>query len=193
MSLQDSESRRFDWTFGWVFLRPILAKDRPKNDFVRGFRKVLFFFFEDLSSYQAVQKSFGGYLWNSSFLWKHRFHCHRSKSKHYVVVSSYKTWVHFFFVSSEKDLMKFASRYYTDFTIVLTLDGNVKMRFLLFREYLVYVYSFTFPVYCCTPSMAGTSRKYYFIKSWKTSAVSTTVWMVETQLCELRGTSDAFV
>ena len=27
----------------------------------------------------------------------------------------------------------------------------------------------------------------YFIKSWKTSAVSTTVWMVETQLCKLRG------
>ena len=33
----------------------------------------------------------------------------------------------------------------------------------------------------------------FFIKSWKTSAVSTTVWMVETQLCKLRGTSDAFV
>ena len=31
-----------------------------------------------------------------------------------------------------------------------------------------------------------------FIKSWKTSAVSTTVWMVETQLCKLRGTSDEF-
>ena len=34
---------------------------------------------------------------------------------------------------------------------------------------------------------------FYFIKSWKTSAVSTTVWMVETQLCKLRGTSDTFV
>ena len=32
-----------------------------------------------------------------------------------------------------------------------------------------------------------------FIKSWKTSAVSTTVGMVETQLCKLRGTSDTFV
>ena len=31
-----------------------------------------------------------------------------------------------------------------------------------------------------------------FIKSWKTSAVSTTVWMVETQLCKLRGTSDIY-
>ena len=30
-------------------------------------------------------------------------------------------------------------------------------------------------------------------KSWKTSAVSTTVGMVETQLCTLRGTSDTFV
>ena len=29
----------------------------------------------------------------------------------------------------------------------------------------------------------------FFIKSWKTSAVKTTVWMVETQLCKLRGTT----
>ena len=34
--------------------------------------------------------------------------------------------------------------------------------------------------------------EYFFIKSWKTSAVSTTVWMVDTQLCKLRGTSDTF-
>ena len=33
-------------------------------------------------------------------------------------------------------------------------------------------------------------NKYLFIKSWKTSAVSTAVWMVETQLCKLCGTSD---
>ena len=32
-----------------------------------------------------------------------------------------------------------------------------------------------------------------FIKSWKTSAVSTTVWMVETQLCKLRGDLYIFV
>ena len=31
-----------------------------------------------------------------------------------------------------------------------------------------------------------------FIKSWKTLAVSTTMWMVETQLCKLRGTSDIY-
>ena len=30
-------------------------------------------------------------------------------------------------------------------------------------------------------------------KKKKASAVSTTVWMVETQLCKLRGTSDTFV
>ena len=30
-------------------------------------------------------------------------------------------------------------------------------------------------------------------KNWKTSAVSTTDWIVETQLCKLRGTSDTFV
>ena len=34
---------------------------------------------------------------------------------------------------------------------------------------------------------------FFLIKSWKTSAVSRTVWMVETQLCKLRGTSDTFV
>ena len=39
----------------------------------------------------------------------------------------------------------------------------------------------------------GRREKEFFIKSWKTSAVSTTVWMVETQLCKLRGTSDTFV
>ena len=44
---------------------------------------------------------------------------------------------------------------------------------------------------------ASTFFKTYFCKhsskSWKTSAVSTTDWMVETQLCNLRGTSDTFV
>ena len=39
------------------------------------------------------------------------------------------------------------------------------------------------------------TSKYFFIqvKSWKTSAVRTTVWMVEAQLRKLRGTSDTFV
>ena len=32
-----------------------------------------------------------------------------------------------------------------------------------------------------------------YVKNWKTSAVSTTDWMVQTQLCKLRGTSDTFV
>ena len=43
--------------------------------------------------------------------------------------------------------------------------------------------SFGFTGYCFLPD----------IKSWKTSAVRTTAWMVETQLCKLRGTSDTFV
>ena len=34
---------------------------------------------------------------------------------------------------------------------------------------------------------------FQLFKRWKTSAGSTTVWMVETQLCKLSGTSDAFV
>ena len=33
MSVEDSESRRFESTFGWVFLRPILAQHRPRNSF----------------------------------------------------------------------------------------------------------------------------------------------------------------
>ena len=33
----------------------------------------------------------------------------------------------------------------------------------------------------------------FSIKKWKTSAVITTDWIVETQLCKLRGTSDKFV
>ena len=33
----------------------------------------------------------------------------------------------------------------------------------------------------------------FLVKSWKTSNVSATVWMVETQRCKLRGTSDTFV
>ena len=50
----------------------------------------------------------------------------------------------------------------------------------------------------CTSLLIGQNvcmPMYWFvtvvIKSWKTSAVSSTVWMVETQLCKLRGTSDA--
>ena len=35
--------------------------------------------------------------------------------------------------------------------------------------------------------------KLNFAKSRKTSAVSATDWMIETQLCKLRGTSDTFV
>ena len=34
---------------------------------------------------------------------------------------------------------------------------------------------------------------FFLVKKWKTSAVSTTDWIVETQLCKRRGTSDTFV
>ena len=38
----------------------------------------------------------------------------------------------------------------------------------------------------------STGQFSYFIKSWKTSAVSTIDWMVKTQLCKLRGTYSMF-
>ena len=44
----------------------------------------------------------------------------------------------------------------------------------------------------CSPHLLSFSF-FLFIKNWKTSAVSTIDWMVETQLCELRSTSDTFV
>ena len=44
------------------------------------------------------------------------------------------------------------------------------------------------------PKLSKHSRlAFVFIKNRKTSAVSTTDWMVETQLCKLRGTSETFV
>ena len=47
---------------------------------------------------------------------------------------------------------------------------------------------------CIAPSSyLSPSPCVLFLKKWKTSAVSTTDWMVETQLCKLRGTSDTFV
>ena len=36
------------------------------------------------------------------------------------------------------------------------------------------------------------SKVFILVQNWKTSAVSTTAWMVETQLCKLRGTSDIY-
>ena len=44
MSVQDSESRRFEQTFGRVFLRPILAQDRPRKYFFGVFEKFETFF-----------------------------------------------------------------------------------------------------------------------------------------------------
>ena len=48
MSVHDSESRSFEYTFGWVFLRPFLAQDRPRNYFFRGFWKVFETFFSNI-------------------------------------------------------------------------------------------------------------------------------------------------
>ena len=44
MSVQDSESRRFEQTIDWVFLRPILAQDRPRNYFFGVLEKFETFF-----------------------------------------------------------------------------------------------------------------------------------------------------
>ena len=47
---------------------------------------------------------------------------------------------------------------------------------------------------CIAPSSyLSPSPCVLFLTKWKTSAVSTTDWMVETQRCKLRGTSDTFV
>ena len=62
MSVEDSDSRRFELTFGWGFLRPILAQHLPRNYFFPFFLQVWNFFFEDLCSWRAVQKSYGVYL-----------------------------------------------------------------------------------------------------------------------------------
>ena len=44
-----------------------------------------------------------------------------------------------------------------------------------------------FALCICTLNRSLNLLVLYFIKSWKTSAVSATVWMVETLLCKLRG------
>ena len=72
MSVQDSECRRFEQTFGWVFLRPILAQDRPRIFFFRGFWKVWNFFFGRFVLIASGTEIFWrGYL-KFNFLWKHR-------------------------------------------------------------------------------------------------------------------------
>ena len=77
MSIEDSESRRFELTFVWVFLRPILAQDLPRIFFSRFFSKFETFFrrFVLIASDTEI---FRGYLWNSIFSATSRFQCHRS-------------------------------------------------------------------------------------------------------------------
>ena len=65
-------------------------QDLLRNVFFRGFRKVWNFLFGDLcSSWRAIQKSFGGYLWNSNFFWR-SFHCQRSQLWNWELYSAQK-------------------------------------------------------------------------------------------------------
>ena len=63
----------------------------------------------------------------------------------------------------------------------LFLGGFLKKMKLLFRRFVLIA--------------SGTEIfwRASFYKSWKTSSVSTTDWMVETQFCKLHGTSETFV
>ena len=83
MSVEDSESRRFEWTVVCNFLRPILAQDPPRNDFFRFFP----FFFE-IVRILFLKKISHSVRYNHLmadifeihffFLPTSRFHCHRS-------------------------------------------------------------------------------------------------------------------
>ena len=70
-----------------------------------------------------------------------------------------------------------------DLSILLSVSVCIHMFGLFYRATCSFV----------STSMFGISHAIQNIKKWKTSAVSTTDWMVETQLCKLRGTSDTFV
>ena len=71
---RDSESHRFELTFGWVFLRPILAQYLIRIIF-------LGIFFKRFVLIASGTKSCGQYLWNSNFfLATSRFRCHPSKT-----------------------------------------------------------------------------------------------------------------
>ena len=64
--------------------------------------------------------------------------------------------------------------------------------------YIRYLHKLSFARVLCIILMKDIGRwlpwmHFFFIKNWKTSAVSTTMWMVETQLCKLRGTSDIYI
>ena len=78
MSVEDSQSRRFELTFGWDFLSPILAQDLPRNFSVFKTELELFFWrFVLIANGTEI-------LWRVSFKFKvclatSRSHCHWSK------------------------------------------------------------------------------------------------------------------
>ena len=63
MSVEDSESRRFELTFGLSFSQADLGPRSVQELYFSGFfEKFETYFFEDLCSWRAVQTSFGEYL-----------------------------------------------------------------------------------------------------------------------------------
>ena len=86
----------------------------------------------------------------------------------------------------------------SDFLLFVLLSGRrpallASLYFVPSRKRHLARYVCRFALCICTLNRSLNLLVLYFIKSWKTSAVSATVWMVETQLCKLRGTSDTFV
>ena len=86
MSVEDSESRRFELTFGCVFLRAILVQHLPRIVFFfvfsKNFSLELFFGRFVLERYT---KRIAGIIEIQSFLVTSRFHYHRSYPAVYLV------------------------------------------------------------------------------------------------------------
>ena len=92
----------------------------------------------------------------------------------------------------------------TIWLLILSFTQNIVRACSMFYPYEGYLYRSVTPLDAARVDRTifhNHSVHWYYITlilkkiiiSWKTSAVSTTVWMVETQLCKLRGTSDTFV
>ena len=85
-SVENSESRRFELTFGWVLLRPILTQHLPGNVFFR-LKKKNGIFFSKICAHSG-RKSCGGIFAIQTFLWQHRVS---------VVIGLTKAFFRFFF------------------------------------------------------------------------------------------------
>ena len=84
MSFEDSESRRFGWTIGWVFLRAILAPRSAQELFFSGFSKILKLFFQRFVAHgKRYRNLLAGILKFKLLMETSRFHCHRSKGRSY--------------------------------------------------------------------------------------------------------------